>query len=258
MSRATLLFIVLAASAANAAPPLGGAMNHVNLTLAGTEVIAEIDDPSPMLLQSYAQSYAPPEDVLDSLAFNAQYGWLASGFWSLPSGASVWIEPESHELDCYAGRTFNGYSYFDPIHGTDGSSMRIEWDGSMLHNYYATDSTGRYEVGFTVFVGDDAGEPWPGFSPGFVTLVWIYPCLPADITTQGAAQGDADFGVPDGLITGADISFYVNEWLVSNTLVADLTTTGAAEGDPLFGVPDGQITGGDIQFYVNVWITGCP
>jgi len=35
----------------------------------------------------------------------------------------------------------------------------------------------------------------------------------ADLTTQGAGTGDPGFGVPDGLVTGADINFYVMLWL---------------------------------------------
>lgn len=38
-------------------------------------------------------------------------------------------------------------------------------------------------------------------------------CSPADMTTQGAGIGDPLYGVPDGLITGADIQYYVNLWL---------------------------------------------
>ena len=80
----------------------------------------------------------------------------------------------------------------------------------------------------------------------------------ADLTTQGAADGDPGFGMPDGLVTGADISYYVNAWIASDLAIADVTTTGAAIGDPGFGVPDGQITASDINYFVNLWIAGCP
>jgi len=82
-------------------------------------------------------------------------------------------------------------------------------------------------------------------------------CSEADLTTQGAGMGDPDFGVPDGLVTGADINFYVNLWVVAD-LAADITTQGAGMGDPGFGVPDGLVTGADINFYVNLWVAGCP
>jgi len=83
-------------------------------------------------------------------------------------------------------------------------------------------------------------------------------CSPADLTTQGAGVGDPGFGVPDGLITAADINFYVNAWVTGSLAIADLTTQGAGVGDPLFGVPDGLITAADINFYVNMWVQGCP
>ncbi len=83
-------------------------------------------------------------------------------------------------------------------------------------------------------------------------------CSAADLTTQGAGTGDPGFGVPDGLITGADLQYYVNFWVAGDLAIADLTTQGAGIGDPGFGVPDGLITGADIQFYVNLWVLGCP
>ena len=81
---------------------------------------------------------------------------------------------------------------------------------------------------------------------------------PADVTTQGAGLGDPGFGVPDGLVTGADINFYVNAWVAQDLAIADVTTQGAGSGDPLFGIPDGIITAADINYYVNLWVAGCP
>ena len=84
----------------------------------------------------------------------------------------------------------------------------------------------------------------------------VCPC-PIDLSTQGAPQGDPFFGVPDGVITGDDIQYYVYLWL-QRSARADLTTQNAPLGDPYFGIPDGIIAGGDLQFYVNLWIAGCP
>ena len=39
-------------------------------------------------------------------------------------------------------------------------------------------------------------------------------CSEADVTTTGAGQGDPGFGLPDGQITGADINYYVNIWIL--------------------------------------------
>ena len=79
----------------------------------------------------------------------------------------------------------------------------------------------------------------------------------ADMTTQSAGQGTPGYGVPDGIITGADIQFYVNLW-INLAPGADMTTQGAGQSDPGYGQPDGLVTGGDIQFYINMWIAGCP
>jgi len=79
----------------------------------------------------------------------------------------------------------------------------------------------------------------------------------ADITTQGAGASDPLWGVPDGLVTAADLNYYVNDWVVGSP-AADVTTQGAPEGDPLFGVPDGLVSGADLNYFVNGWIVGCP
>jgi len=83
-------------------------------------------------------------------------------------------------------------------------------------------------------------------------------CSLADVTTQGAGVGDPGFGAPDGIVTGADINYFVNFWIVGDLAVADLTTQGAGIGDPGFGVPDGIVTAADINYYVNLWAAGCP
>ena len=85
---------------------------------------------------------------------------------------------------------------------------------------------------------------------------WIDVCV-ADMTTQNAPFGDPAYGVPDGLVTAADIQFYVNLW-ITNDARADVTTQNAPLGDPAYGVPDGLVTAADIQLYVNSWIAGCP
>jgi len=83
-------------------------------------------------------------------------------------------------------------------------------------------------------------------------------CSPADVTTTGAPENDPAFGTPDGVVTGADIQFYVNAWLIADLSIADITTQNAPIGDPNHGVPDGLVTGADINYYVNLWIVGCP
>jgi len=121
----------------------------------------------------------------------------------------------------------------------DGSQTRIGVD---------RDDDGHFDTDET----DACADPSDPFSSPLNSE-----CCEADVTTQGAGVGDPGFGVPDGLVTGADINFYVNLWIVGDP-GADLTTQGAGAGDPGFGVPDGLVTGADIQFYVNLWVAGCP
>jgi len=90
---------------------------------------------------------------------------------------------------------------------------------------------------------------------GFWSVGYTF-CL-ADLTTQNAPLGDPLYGVPDGLVAGGDIQFYVNLW-VANDPSADMTTQNSPIGNALYGVPDGVISGGDIQFFVNAWVAGCP
>lgn len=106
---------------------------------------------------------------------------------------------------------------------------------------------------FTYTVKDTEGDESP---PANVYLAITIEC-PADVTTQGAGVGDPGYGFPDGIVTGNDISYYVNLW-VANDLGADVTTQGVGPGDPDFGKPDGQITAADLNYFVNEWVAGCP
>lgn len=109
---------------------------------------------------------------------------------------------------------------------------------------------------------DIYGSNWTGNNP----VRWYEnnldpvsgPCSEFDLTTTGAGIGDPGFGVPDGFITGADINYFVNFWVIDDVSIADLTTQGAGIGDPGYGEPDGLVTGTDINYYVNGWVFGCP
>lgn len=91
-----------------------------------------------------------------------------------------------------------------------------------------------------------------------VTLTYFIctTCGRADITTQGTADGDPGYGLPDGFITGSDISFYVNLWVPGDP-AADLTGL-VQVGEPGYGIPDGVVSAADINFFVNLWVSGCP
>jgi len=80
----------------------------------------------------------------------------------------------------------------------------------------------------------------------------------ADMTTTDTNPGDLNHGVPDGQVNGADLSYYVEQWVINNLGEADLTTTNVNPGQPGWGVPDGQLNGADLSYYVERWLVGCP
>ncbi len=73
------------------------------------------------------------------------------------------------------------------------------------------------------------------------------PCSPADVTTDGTANG-----IPDQAVTLSDFSFYLGLWGAGDA-AADLTTDGTSNG-----VPDGAVTLSDFSFYLALWGAGCP
>lgn len=83
-------------------------------------------------------------------------------------------------------------------------------------------------------------------------------CSVADLTTTNTNPGDAFAGVPDGVIDGADLSFYVEKWLALDQAIADLATTNTNPGEIGFGEPDGAVDGADLSFLVEQWLGGCP
>ncbi|MEM1329592.1 MAG: GC-type dockerin domain-anchored protein [Planctomycetota bacterium] len=80
----------------------------------------------------------------------------------------------------------------------------------------------------------------------------------ADTTTSGTNPGDSGFGLPDGTVDVADLTYFVEQWLDGNTAVADVTTANTNPGDPGYGVPDGSANTSDLTFFVEQWVAGCP
>ncbi|MEM1331562.1 MAG: S8 family serine peptidase [Planctomycetota bacterium] len=76
----------------------------------------------------------------------------------------------------------------------------------------------------------------------------------ADLTTGGSNPGDASYGVPDGAVDVADLTFLVEAW-VSLSAIADLTTSGSNPGDAGYGVPDATVDVADLSFFVELWLS---
>ncbi|TVQ62963.1 MAG: hypothetical protein EA378_03885 [Phycisphaerales bacterium] len=91
----------------------------------------------------------------------------------------------------------------------------------------------------------DGSVTYSGWNIDDVQLVALLPVgCAADLT------GPALDGVPDGLVTVADLNYFIGAWLASEP-IADMT------GPALDGVPDGLVTTADLNFYINLFLDGC-
>lgn len=210
-------------TAAAMMPPLGGPMNHIAINIDTGTVEFTVQNPSAMRLENYLETYNGNFATLDGTYFNGQFGWVRDGFWSLDAGEQVWIEvlDQTPGLSTYlGGPMFDMPNWsLDPIFGTDGSGPRIAWDQLMLHNWYAADEPGTYEATYRVYVGDAAGEPVAGYTPGDVTLRWdLY--LREDIDENFRVDVD-------------DILAIVNRWGDTCTCREDVDGSGFVDVDDL-------------------------
>ncbi|MEM1331322.1 MAG: GC-type dockerin domain-anchored protein [Planctomycetota bacterium] len=94
-----------------------------------------------------------------------------------------------------------------------------------------------------------------GLSVWYVSLVSSSSGLyfAVDVTSDGANPGDGYHGVPDGLVTVTDLTYFIEAWN-AHISVADITTLGANPGDGLYMVPDGVVDVTDLSTFVEVWL----
>lgn len=212
----------LLTSGAAAMPPMGGEMKHIEVMLEDNSILLMLEDPGPLVLQSYGEEYDGPAAVLNGAAFNSQYGWMAGGFWTLPQGGTVWVE----QLDATPGlRCYEAMTYL-PIFGTEGSSPLWQWSGIMVHNWYAASVPGAYEATYRVFVADGKGIPMPDYTPAVVTLTWIFNGKAGDLDGNGSV-GASDLAIllgawgtsdpradlnGDGTVNAADLALLLGAW----------------------------------------------
>jgi len=167
----TLAPVLAVASAAADVPQLGGPMSHLLVSVFDQQVFVTYESPqmSTVELQRPDASFDGPASVLNGRAHNAQFGWLANGFISLPSGSGVFVERTSSSvgLDVYEE------SSLDAILGTNGASDVWQWDGSMTHNWYAADTFGTLSATYSVFVGDSSGQILDGWGAAQITLTFV-------------------------------------------------------------------------------------
>lgn len=171
-------------------PQMGGPMSHLLVSIFDQQVFVTFESPAMSTVEMIegAGSFSGSASVLDGLGHNSQFGWLANGFISLPPSSGVFVRllGGSPHLSVYSE-----FGY-DPILGTDGSSLIWQWDGTMVHNWYASDVMGPHRVGYEVFVGDLSGNPLDGWIAGAVDLNFTYgPDLSGRLGVLGMAQGSS-------------------------------------------------------------------
>lgn len=169
------MLAAIVAARAWAEPTLGGPMSHLLVTVHQQTVYLTLESPdmATVVMQEGA-GYTGPASVLNGTGYNAQFGWLANGFISLPPGAGMFVRTVSSSpwISVYSE------SGFAPILGTGGSSPLWQWNGTMVHNWYATRVHGGHTVTHEVFVGDQSGSPLAGWTPGVIDLRFVYGSAP--------------------------------------------------------------------------------
>ncbi|MAT68619.1 MAG: hypothetical protein CMJ58_03770 [Planctomycetaceae bacterium] len=204
----------IAGTAAAVTPPMppmtsgsgDAGMKHALISLTGTTLHVHVSEPpegpaSPVeMMSGHGADYEPARfDVLEGKFFNAQHGWLADGFISLPTDRAIWIErtaatqPPGAEFRVYeagSGMTAipgEGMPFWtlDEIYATDGDSW--QWDGVMQHDYYTGDLPGDYAMSFRVYVGDLSGAEDITYTPATATFQFHVVPEPAAWALAGLA-----------------------------------------------------------------------
>ncbi len=156
-------------------------MKHALVSQHGAGLSIHVADtpPAPVTMMSGIGSDYTPDKfaVLESVYFNAQYGWLPDGFFSLPADTSIWIErtaasqPVGATFLVYeAGNMSEGMATWtmNEVYSHDGA--RWQWDGLMQHDYFTADLPGEYAMTFRVYVGDHQGVPRTDFEAAETTF----------------------------------------------------------------------------------------
>ena len=175
-------------------------MKHIVVTQSGTTINIVIDDfvDTPLLRELEApDEFDPlaPWAVLQGKAHNFQYGWLASGVWTLPAGSGVFVEKidAPAELETYFVDGSLLSNSYDPIFGTGGSADVWQWSGEMIHNSYAVayPTSDSYVATYLVYYGDaSTGAPLSGYQSAEVTLTFdATPVLTADFNGDTYVDG---------------------------------------------------------------------
>jgi len=146
-------------------------MSHLLVSVFEQQVYLSFESPSMgTVVMQDGEGFGGNASVLNGTGYNAQFGWLANGFVSIPPGSGVFVRrvAGSPWIDVYSE------SGYEPILGTDGSDALWQWDGTMTHNWFATGVHGMHRVEYEVFVGDSVGNPLDGWTGGTIALGFEY------------------------------------------------------------------------------------
>lgn len=212
--------------AAYVIPQMGGGsvgqasapMKHADIHLFGQQLFISLDN---SIAMPKLRELTPPDEfdpnqpwnVLNGKAYNFQFGWNPAGFISLPFDAAIWIEQinSSSELEIY-DRSPATLGY-EPIFGTDNSSTKLRWSGSMTHNAYAVENPKNesYFAEYLVYVGDsESGIAIESYQSATIRFDFAF-----DLPLLG------DYN-QDGSVTAEDYQVWVDQYGQSgDSLVAD-------------------------------------
>ena len=229
MRRLLALFLLVSGQSCLAAyvtPQMGGGsvgqasapMKHADIHLFGQQLLVSLDN---SIATPELRGLTPPDEfdpnqpwnVLNDKAYNFQFGWNLGGFIPLPFDTGIWIEQtdSSPELEIY-DRSPATLGY-EPIFGTNDSSKKWQWSGSMTHNVYAVANPQKenYFAEYLVYVGDsDTGTAIESYLPTTVRFNFVF-----DLPLQG------DYN-QDGSVTAEDYQVWVDQFGQSgDSLVAD-------------------------------------
>ncbi|MEM1331033.1 MAG: GC-type dockerin domain-anchored protein [Planctomycetota bacterium] len=86
----------------------------------------------------------------------------------------------------------------------------------------------------------------------------VEPCGPDIASLTGVGTDGRPLYVPDGRVSTADLTAFVEAWLVGDRRIADVTgkAPGARDASPTS--PNGIVDLDDLRHYINDWLAGCP
>ncbi|MEM1330374.1 MAG: endonuclease [Planctomycetota bacterium] len=203
---------------------------------------------------------APADARLDGqTSVSVSAGSIAPGETSAALASLAALEPEAGltaaaEVLSISGATTSLALDLQPGDVIDaGNALDVRVTAPMSAPLGAASATFQIELGDEQTVAGAASRRTLTLS---VSAVIAPSCVP-DVTSTGSNPGDSSYGVSDGTVDTADLSYYVEQWVAQNP-ITDVTSTTSNPGDPGYGVPDGVVGIADLSYFVEQWIAGCP